>query len=38
MTQHDVMRSEIAARLLVEDFPDHAAAKLLLQVVLATHQ
>jgi hypothetical protein len=30
--------AEIAARLLVQDFPDHAAAGLLLQEVLAQVQ
>jgi hypothetical protein len=30
--------AEIAARLLVQDFPDHAAAGMLLQEVLAQVQ
>ena len=33
--KQDVVSAEIAARLLVQDFPDHAAAVLLLQEVLA---
>ena len=33
--KQDVVGTEIAARLLVQDFPDHDATGLLLQEVLA---
>jgi len=33
--QHDYLSAEIAARLLVEDFPEHAGVGVLLQEVLA---
>jgi hypothetical protein len=33
--QHDHLSAEIAARLLVEDFPEHSGAAVLLQEVLA---
>jgi hypothetical protein len=35
--KQDVVSAEIAARLLVQDFPDHAAAGLLLQEVLVVN-
>ena len=35
IAKQDVVSAEIAARLLVQDFPDHAAVGLLLQEVLA---
>ena len=35
IAKQDVVSAEIAARLLVQDFPDHAAEGLLLQEVLA---
>ena len=35
LEQHDHMSAEIAARQLVEDFPEHAGAGVLLQEVLA---
>jgi len=35
LKQHDHLSAEIAARLLVEDFPEHAGAGVLLQEVLA---
>ena len=34
LEQHDFLSAEIAARLLVEDFPEHAGAGVLLQEVL----
>jgi len=34
--KQDVVGAEIAARLLVEDYPDHEAAGLLLQEVMET--
>jgi hypothetical protein len=33
--KQDVVSAEIAARLFMQDFPDHAGAGLLLQEVLA---
>jgi len=35
LEQHDHLSAEIAARLLVEDFPSHAGAQALLQEVMA---
>jgi len=35
LEQHDFLSAEIAARLLVEDFPEHAGTGVLLQEVMA---